>query len=257
MTTPTPDYDFHPLADNFPMIEKDELRELANDIQRLGLREPIVLFEGKILDGRNRYRAAKAIKYPLTDANFKPLPSGVDPLAFVISANIHRRHLTPEQRRGIIATLLKADPTQSNRRIADTAKVSHVTVGDVRSELETTGQLDQLPSTTGADGKSRKRKPKVKGKGSGGDKEKITYQKVVNAKTALNAYSVLEEHLLDALQKWREVFDEMPKLRAVRDPTPLVATLLLKGVQRRVASVRTTRGRRMVSRLWDATDTFA
>jgi hypothetical protein len=200
MTDSTPNYDFHPLAEIFPLVEKDELRELANDIQRLGLREPIVLFEGKILDGRNRYRAAKLIKYPLAEAHFKPLPSGVDPLAFVISANIHRRHLTPEQRRGIIATLLKADPTKSDRQVADQAKVDHKTVGAERGKLEATGEIPQLENTTGADGKTRKRKPK--GKGSGGaksEKEKITYQKVVNAKTALNAYGVLEEHLLDAL----------------------------------------------------------
>ena len=62
------DYTFHPLADTFPMIGDDELRELAEDIQHHGLREPIVLFEVKILDGCNRYRAAKAIKFPLTQA---------------------------------------------------------------------------------------------------------------------------------------------------------------------------------------------
>src|SRR5690348_17491366 len=86
-------YDFHPLADNFPMIGKDELRELADDIQRHELREPIVLFEGKILDGRNRYKAAKVIKYPLTQAHFKTLPADTDALAYVISANIRRGHL--------------------------------------------------------------------------------------------------------------------------------------------------------------------
>jgi hypothetical protein len=205
-----PTYDFHPLADNFPMIGKDELRELADDIQRHGLREPIVLFDGMILDGRNRYKAATVIKHPLTPANFKTLPADTDALAYVISANIRRRHLSAEQKRDLIAKLIKADPTKSNRQIGEQTKTSHHTVEDVRADLESTGQVAQLEKTTGADGKSRKRKGKGKG-GSGvtgkSEKEKITYQKVVNAKTALNAYSVLEEHLLDALQDVAEKSD--------------------------------------------------
>lgn len=124
-----------------------------------------------------------------------------DTYAFVVSANIHRRHLTPEQRRDIIAMLLKVDPAKSNRQIGEAAKASHVTVGAVRAELETTGQIDQLEKSVGADGKARKRKPKPKGKGGDkGKKETITYKEVVNASTALNAYGVLEEHLLDALR---------------------------------------------------------
>ena len=80
------------------------------------------------------------------------------PRAFVISANIHRRHLNADQRRDILAALLKGDPTQSNRQIAETAMVDHKTVGDVREGLEATGEIPQLESTTGADGKSRKRR---------------------------------------------------------------------------------------------------
>ena len=43
--------------------------------------------------------------------------SGTDPYAFVISANIYRRHLTAEQKRDLIAKLLKADPSKSDRQI--------------------------------------------------------------------------------------------------------------------------------------------
>jgi len=78
-----------------------------------------------------------------------------DPLTYVISANIHRRHLTAEQKRGLIAELLKATPEKSNRQIAETVKVDHKTVASVRAEKVATGEIPQLEKTTGKDGKNR------------------------------------------------------------------------------------------------------
>src|SRR5262249_54329139 len=145
----------HPIAETFPMINNDELRELADDIRKNGMLEPITLFEGKILDGRNRLAAGKLINFPFRRINFRQLLCHLDPQAYVISANIKRRHLTAEQKRELIAKLIKAEPSKSNRQIAETAKVSHHTVGDVRTELETTGQIAQSETMTGADGRAR------------------------------------------------------------------------------------------------------
>ena len=85
---------FHPLADIFPLIDGAEFDALRDDIAAHGVREPVILFEGAILDGRNRYRAAQAagVDCPMTEYR------GDDAAAFVVSLNIHRRHLTESQR---------------------------------------------------------------------------------------------------------------------------------------------------------------
>jgi hypothetical protein len=80
---------------------------------------------------------------------------GCDPHAYVVSANIHRRHLTAEQRRELIARVLKADPSKSNREIGRQTKADDKTVAAVRREKEATAEIPQLDKTTGRDGKSR------------------------------------------------------------------------------------------------------
>jgi ParB-like chromosome segregation protein Spo0J len=195
--TATKGLEFHPLAETFPLMEGEDFKTLKHDIRDNGQREPIVLYQDKILDGRNRYLAC-------IDLGLEPqtkLFTDSDPLRFVISMNIHRRHLSPDQRRNIIAKLLKTDPTKSNRQIAQEAKADHKTVGAERERLQSSGEIPQLETTTGADGRTRKRKGgKLRGGGAKGRKEMISYREVVDGKTAANAYSVLEEHLLDALQ---------------------------------------------------------
>ena len=88
--------------------------------------------------------------------------AATDPYTYVISANIQRRHLTGEQKRELIAKVLKAKPEQSNRQIAKQVKSDHKTVGQMRDKMESTGEIPQLEKTTGADGKARKQPTKRK-----------------------------------------------------------------------------------------------
>src|SRR4051794_7135433 len=123
--------EFHPLASLFPLMERPDLSDLVADIKTNGLIEPIVVFEDKILDGRNRYLAC-------VEAGVAPICrslDGGDPLALVISLNIRRRHLTQEQKRELIAKLLRVQPEKSDREIAKTTKVDHKTVGATRRAL--------------------------------------------------------------------------------------------------------------------------
>jgi hypothetical protein len=92
---------FHPLADVFPLLEGGEFDDLVADIAASGLCEAVWLYEGQILDGRNRYRACQALS---RDCATRDYP-GHDPLGFVLSMNLQRRHLDASQR-GMIAARL-------------------------------------------------------------------------------------------------------------------------------------------------------
>jgi N6-adenosine-specific RNA methylase IME4/ParB-like chromosome segregation protein Spo0J len=89
--------EFHPLANVLPLIEGEEFERLVEDIRIRGLQEKITLYKGFVLDGRNRYRACKAAGFEIEVMNFDEY-TGDDPLSFVISLNIHRRHLDESQR---------------------------------------------------------------------------------------------------------------------------------------------------------------
>jgi transcription elongation factor Elf1 len=144
--------EFHPLANIFPLLEGAEFDELVADIKTRGLIEPVVVYEDMTLDGRNRVRACEAAGVEVKTEPFEGDEASAR--AFVISKNIHRRHLTGKQRRDAIAALLKAQPEKSNRQIAQATGVSHPYVAKVRSEMEEAGDVETV--TTSIDTKGRK-----------------------------------------------------------------------------------------------------
>lgn len=95
--------EYHPYAELFPLIEGEQFEKFAADIRDNGLRDKIVLLGGRILDGRNRYRACVHHQLPAADGDaayfrdFDPATDG-EPLAWVLSKNLARRHLTEGQR---------------------------------------------------------------------------------------------------------------------------------------------------------------
>ena len=84
----------HNFAEIFPLMNKKEFKELKEDIKQNGLFDPIVLHEGKILDGRNRYNACEELKIKPKTTKFE----GDDALTYVMSTNLKRRHLTDSQK---------------------------------------------------------------------------------------------------------------------------------------------------------------
>ncbi len=101
-TITTHDERFHPVANIFPLLEGEAFDCLVQDIQTNGLRDPIVEYEGLILYGRNRFRGClKAGVEP----RLVPF-AGKDPISFVLSKNLHRRHLNESQRAMIAVRLV-------------------------------------------------------------------------------------------------------------------------------------------------------
>lgn len=93
-------YELHPLCTLFPRVAGAEFDALVSDIKAHGLRQPIVLHSGMILDGGNRYRAC-------VEAGIEPVFTEFDGgnlVSFVLSANLHRRHMTAPQQAAIVAS---------------------------------------------------------------------------------------------------------------------------------------------------------
>jgi hypothetical protein len=132
-------YEPHPYSIIFPAMKDDDFDKLVADIKANGLRQQIVMYQDKILDGNNRYRACGVAKIEPTFVEFKG--NDAQARALVISANIHRRHLTPAQKRDMLQMLILIDPTKSNRQIGEAAKVSHQAMCGVSWK-----QLGRLPS---------------------------------------------------------------------------------------------------------------
>ncbi|NLH78625.1 MAG: DNA modification methylase [Acidobacteria bacterium] len=99
--------EFHEIANIFPLMDGPEFTALVEDIRTNGLLDPIITHDGKIIDGRNRYRACVeagvAPRFEVWRQNGKPM------LDWVVSKNLHRRHLN-ETQRGVVANKLANMP---------------------------------------------------------------------------------------------------------------------------------------------------
>jgi ParB-like chromosome segregation protein Spo0J len=175
------------------MATDAELDELAADIEKHGIRSPIAVWrptagamQGVVLDGRNRLAAAERLGWtpspgmvggnhliafgndhpsaPVLDLHGGKSKRAVDPYEYVLSANLHRRHLTVAQRREIVAKVLQAQPEKSDRQVAKSVGTSPTTVGSERKKLEQAGDVSKLDTRTDTKGReqpaTKPKKPK-------------------------------------------------------------------------------------------------
>lgn len=144
-------YQQHELSAAFPGMTTSELAALTADIAEEGQREPITLFQGKILDGFHRYCACNNCgRVP----KFVELPAGVDPVAFVKSRNLHRRHLSGSQRAAaVVACNEWARPGANQHTGASAPGAAPATVKAMAKEAEVSPRTIQHAKAAHVSGK--------------------------------------------------------------------------------------------------------
>ena len=131
-------HELHPLCTLFPRLSGKEFESLCADIKENGLRNPIVVHEGMILDGGNRYHACIELGIKPDLVEF----TGGNIVSFVLSANLHRRHLSPGQQAAIVAS-------------AQDWANAHTHGGDRKSEQSRLNDFDTVDKRAAASGVHR------------------------------------------------------------------------------------------------------
>lgn len=123
----------HPLSAAFPAMNAEDFAALVEDIRVNGQREPVIVHEGAVLDGWHRYQACIQLGIVVERFTFAV---GKDPVAFVLSQNLHRRHLSASQRAAAVVACTewapahrpnKVEPSSTLSKNAELAKAAGVT----------------------------------------------------------------------------------------------------------------------------------
>lgn len=114
---------FHPVANIFPMMSAEEFDALKADIAKHGQREPIYVWQGQIIDGRNRYKACEDLGVMPITRQWNGEGSLVE---FVVSLNLHRRHLSQSQKAMVAVNMLPAIEAEARERQLATLKQNTV-----------------------------------------------------------------------------------------------------------------------------------
>lgn len=107
---PSTELAVHPIAAIFPMMTDEELDDLAADIKEKGQQVPIVLgADGVLLDGRNRLEGCRRAGVEPRFETRADLNTPEAIVAYVISMNAQRRHLSKGQiAMGVVVANAKA-----------------------------------------------------------------------------------------------------------------------------------------------------
>ena len=203
------------------MLTGAEFDALVADISKHGLREPIVLHEGMILDGRTRWRACERLGIKASTIEWDRLGS---PEAFVVSKNIMRRHLTASQRAWLISEF-------TTLRIGQTKATSTTAKAKDQAVVLTTREAASIAGVGAAVVQAAK---SVREHGTPEQKETIASGKAGARKVAKNMNDPKRVEMKHALriqnqriraEIWRHLRDALVALTSLPKPSDVVMTL--------------------------------
>lgn len=135
-------YKPHPIAELFPMMLGDEFISLKADIKEKGLLVPVLIYEGMILDGRNRFKACQEVGREIIFNEYV----GDDPIGHVLSLNKERRHLTSSQLACVAVDLLPLEAAEAKKRqVAAGVKTANNSVRNDSGQIIKVVQLIEQP----------------------------------------------------------------------------------------------------------------
>jgi site-specific DNA-methyltransferase (adenine-specific) len=103
----------HPIADLLPMLSGLEWESFKADISKNGIRLPVVVYQGQILDGRNRWKACQELKIKCPTVEWSGPGSVLD---YIVSCNLERRHLNASQRAAFAVEALPFYEAEAKKR---------------------------------------------------------------------------------------------------------------------------------------------
>ena len=164
-----PATEIHPLAAIFPEMEGEDSEQLKTSIAAAGQQVPIIMYNGVLLDGRNRLNACRALGITVKAVEWQGTGTAEE---LIIALNLHRRHLTASQRAALAVKLLPALEQQAAERME--AGVSNP------SEKVPQGRAVDLAGTqVGVSGKTVAKARKI------AEASEETYQELLSGKLTL------------------------------------------------------------------------
>jgi hypothetical protein len=155
------DIEVHPAADLFPSMEQAQLDALYESVRMHGIRIPVVFYDGKLLDGRNRCRAAVVAGIPTAKIPKRHLPPETDPYAWAWDANCSRLDYTPRLKAAIKLKVDEESGALQRRRAEALAAANRA-----RSEKAKEQPRDDVGDFAPSGDRSRERSPQPKPKTS-------------------------------------------------------------------------------------------
>ena len=213
----------HPAAERIPEATDGEKRSLAGDLGQRGQQMQVLLVRvagggPQLLDGRTRLDLLEGLGTEVVDAagnvlvphDIIDVASDAEAEARSLSLNLHRRHLTPEQKRELIAQALKEKPEASDRAIGKQIGADHKTVAAVRRVEEGRGEIPHVKARTDTKGRKQPAKKKSPRKPSASkpereakNKKKVERRELEAAQAYIEELETAREHDKDLAEKLR------------------------------------------------------